>query len=400
VALNDILLSVGRVVLKVLIFLVLLGAGAGGFWFASQQKAGEPQKAARPPAAVTVSVMSAQSEDLPILISALGQVQAANRVQIHPMVEGPLDKVAFAEGQKVKKGDTLVQIDPRMYQAALEQAKGKLAQDQAQLDSDRRDLERNTTLAERSFASKQVVDQERAAVEKGEALIQADKAAIDSAQVQLDYTTITAPFDGRVGIRGVDAGNIVRPTDTTPIATLTQHQPISVIFSLPEGQLAQLRKAQADGQGEIMAYDQDGNAKIASGTLQVVDNQIDPLTGTIRMKAEFPNQDDALWPGQFTPLKIRITVRQNIVALPSAAIQRGPEGLFAWVVGPDRKAKMAQIKTGLTQDDKTIVESGIAPGDRIITAGQYRLQPGTAVQFEEPRVSATDPAAPRNGIPQ
>jgi membrane fusion protein, multidrug efflux system len=389
---------VGWVVLKVLLFLIALAAGA--FWMLSPVKDGGNQKAARPPAPVAVSVMSAQKADMPIFLSALGSVQAANAVQIRPMVEGPLDKVAFTEGLKVKKGDLLAQIDPRMYQAALDQAKGKLAQDQAQLDSDRRDLERNETLAERSYASRQLVDQQRAAVAKGEALVAADKAAIQSAQVQLDYTTITAPFDGRVGIRGVDAGNIVRPTDTTPIATLTQHQPISVLFSLPENQLAQLRKAQDEGRGEITAYDQDGNTQIATGKLQVVDNQIDPQTGTIRLKAEFPNDNDVLWPGQFVPVKIRIAVRQDIVALPSAAIQRGPDGLYVWVVGPDKKAKMAAVKTGPAQDDKTVIESGIAAGDTIITAGQYRLQPGSPVQYEEPKISSTEPAVIGSGIPR
>jgi multidrug efflux system membrane fusion protein len=385
-------------VLKVLFFLVLLGGGA--FWAFSSAKNDANQKNARTPAPVAVSVMSAQREDLPIFLSALGTVQAANKVQIRPMIEGPLDKVAFIEGQEVKKGDLLAQIDPRIYKAALDQAKGKLAQDQAQLASDRRDLERNTQLAERSYASKQIVDQQRAAVEKGEALVEADNAAIQSAQVQLDYTTITAPFDGRVGIRGVDAGNIVRPTDTTPIATLTQHQPITVLFSLPENQLGQLRKAQGEGRGEIYAYDQDNNAEIATGTLQVVDNQIDPQTGTIRLKAEFPNHDNALWPGQFVPVKIRIAVRANVVALPSAAIQRGPEGLYVWVVGPDKKVKMAAVKTAESQDDKTIIASGIAPGDRIITAGQYRLTPNSIVQYDEPKVSATEPARPQNGIAQ
>jgi membrane fusion protein, multidrug efflux system len=385
-------------VLKVLVLLSLIAGGA--WWYAAGQKQAADEKPARGQAPVAVSVMSASREDVPLFLSALGTVQAANTVQIRPMVEGPLQKVAFAEGQEVKKGDVLAIIDPRLYQAALDQARAKLAQDQAQLDSDRRDLERNMQLAERSFASKQVVDQQRAAVVKGEALVESDKAAIQSAQVQLDYTTITAPFDGRMGLRGVDAGNIVRPNDATPIATLTQHQPISVLFSLPESQLAQLRKATGSGRGEIYAYDQDGVGRIASGKLQVVDNQIDPQTGTIRVKAEFANEDNALWPGQFVPVKIGIAVRENVVALPGAAIQRGPEGLYVWVVGPDKKAKMAPVRTGPTQDDKVIVESGISPGDRIITAGQYRLQPNSAVQFEEPKVSATEPAAPRQGIPQ
>ena len=385
--------------MKVVVLLLLVVAG-GAYWYVAAPKPVPEQKTGRASAPVAVSVVTANREDVPIFLAALGAVQAYNTVQIRPMVEGPLDKVAFTEGQEVNKGDVIAIIDPRIYQASLDQAKAKLAQDQAQLDSDRRDLERNTTLAERSFASKQVVDQQRAAVAKGEALLEADNAAIHSAQVQLDYTTINAPFDGRIGIRGVDAGNIVRPSDTSPIATLTQHQPISVLFSLPENQLALLRKAQAAGRGEIYAYDQDNNARIAIGKLQVVDNHIDPQTGTIRLKAEFTNEDNALWPGQFVPVKIGITTRENIVALPSSAIQRGPEGLFVWVVSQDKKAKMAPIKTGQTQDDKVLVESGISPGDRIVTAGQYRLQPNSPVQYEEPKVSATEPAAPRNGIPQ
>lgn len=390
---------VGRVVLKVLLFIAFFAAGAF-VWVAQHPKEADSPKPGRGGGPVTVSVMSANEEDMPIFLSALGTVQAVNRVLIRPMVEGPLDKVAFTEGEEVKKGAVLAQIDPRMYQAALASAKAKLAQDQAQLDSDRRDLERSSSLVERSYTSKQTVDQQRAAVEKGEALVEADKAAIQSAQVQLDYTTITAPFDGRMGIRGVDAGNIVRPGDALPIATLTQHQPISVVFSLPENQLRQLRKALAEGEGEIFAYDQDGDAEIASGKLQVIDNLIDPQTGTVRLKAEFANKDNALWPGQFVPVKIRTMMRKDIVALPSAAIQRGPEGLFVWVVGGDKKAKMAPIKAGPAQDDKTIVESGIKAGDRIITAGQYRLQQNSVVQFEEPKVSATEPAGSHGGIPQ
>lgn len=391
----------GRVVLKILLFIVFFAAGAF-LWMAQHPKdGGEGQKQARGgQGPVAVSVMSAQLEDMPIYLTALGTVQAANTVQIRPMVEGPLEKVFFTEGQEVRKGDVLAQIDPRLYKAALDQAKAKLAQDEAQLESDRRDLERNTQLAERSFASKQAVDQQRAAVAKGEALVEADKAAIQSAQVQLDYTTITAPFDGRVGLRVVDAGNIVRPSDVAPIARLTQHQPIHVLFSLPEAQLGQLRKALAEGQGEILAFDQDANTQIATGRLQVIDNQIDAQTGTVRLKAEFPNKDNALWPGQFVPVKIRIQTRREIVALPSAAIQRGPDGLYVWVVGPDRKAKMAPVKTGLTQDDKTIVESGVAPGDRVITAGHYHLQPNSTVQYQEPKVSASEPAAPPTRVTQ
>lgn len=360
------------------------------FWFASHKDVTE-QKAPRAQAPIAISVISAQKGDMPIFLSALGTVQAANTVQLRPMVEGRLETVAFIEGQEVRKGDILAQIDPRPYQAALDQARAKLAQDEAQLDSDRRDLERNITLAERAVGSKQTVDQQRAAVLKGEALVEADKAAIQAARVQLDYTTIRAPFDGRMGIRGVDAGNIVRPSDTTAIASLTQHQPVSVLFSLPEAQIGLLRAAQADGAGQVIAHDSEGAREIASGRIQVIDNQIDTQTGTIRVKAQFPNADNALWPGQFVPVKVRIQMRQNVVALPSAAIQRGPDGLYVWVVGPDKTVKMARVAAGPTQDDRTVIESGVAPGDRVVVAGQYRLRPNAAVQYEEPKVSATEP---------
>jgi membrane fusion protein, multidrug efflux system len=388
-------------VLRVVFLLLLVGAGAYWFIWLPRQQAAAPQNAARASGPVAVSVISAHREDMPIYLSALGTVQAANTVQIRPRVEGMLDSVAFTEGQMVKKGDVLAQIDPRVYRANLDQARAKLAQDKAQLESDRRDLERDQQLAERSFASKQQLDQRRAAVAKGEALVEADAAAVQSAQVQLDYTTITAPFDGRIGLRGVDAGNMVRTGgDAQPIATLTQHQPISVLFSLPENQLGQLRKAMQEGRGEVLAFDQDSERELATGRLQVVDNQIDPQTGTVRLKAEFANEDNALWPGQFVPVKIQIMVRDNIVALPSAAIQRGPDGLYVWVVGPEKKARMAPVKTGPVQDEKTVVESGITPGDRIIVGGQYRLQPNSAVQFEEPRVSATEPPVPPKAVTQ
>jgi multidrug efflux system membrane fusion protein len=385
-------------VLKV-ILLLLAAAGGGYYWYTQQPApAGEQQRQARGAGPVAVSVVSATRQDLPILMPALGTVQAANTVQIRPRVEGTLESVTFTEGKTVKQGDILAQIDARIYQAALDQAKAKLAQDKAQLDSDRRDLQRDEQLAERSFASRQQLDQRRAAVAKGEALVEADQAAVQSAEVQLAYTTIRAPFDGRIGLRGVDAGNIVRPSDATPIATLTQHQPIFVMFSLPETQLAPVRQAMQTGPVRVTAHHQDSDDVIATGALEVLDNQIDTATGTVRLKAEFANQDDALWPGQFVPVKLRIAVRQNIVALPSAAIQRGPEGLFVWVVGPNGRAKIAPVKAGPTQDDKTVVEAGIAEGDRIIIGGQYRLQPDSPLQFEEPRVSSSADAAP--GIAQ
>lgn len=377
-------------------FLFLAVAGVGVLWWISKPEQAPERRASRGAAAVAVTVMPVYKQDLPIFMPALGTVQAANTVQIRPRIEGALESVTFSEGQVVKKGDVLAKIDARFYEAALDQAKAKLAQDRAQLDSDRRDLARDQQLADRAFASRQQLDQRRAAVAKGEALIEADEAAVESAQVQLDYTTITAPFDGRIGIRGVDAGNIVRPSDTTPIATLTQHQPINVLFSLPETQLAPLRAAMQAGSVTVTAHHQDTDAELASGILQVVDNQIDPATGTVRLKAEFANQDNALWPGQFVPVKLRIAVRRDVLALPSSAIQRGPDGLYVWIAGQDKKAKMAAVKAGPTQDDKTVIESGIAEGDRVVLTGQYRLQPDATLQYDEPKLSSSEDASAQN----
>lgn len=387
-----------RLVWKFFLFVAVLAGGV--FWWVSSPEKAPEQRAGRAAAPVAVTVMPVYKQDLPIFLPALGTVQAANTVQIRPRVEGTLESVAFGEGQTVKKGEVLAKIDARFYQAALDQAKAKLAQDTAQLESDRRDLARDEQLADRAFTSKQQLDQRRAAVAKGEALVEADEAAVEGAQVQLDYTTITAPFDGRIGIRGVDAGNIVRPGDTTPIATLTQHQPINVLFSLPENQLSQLRQAMQAGNVAVTAHDQDTDAELASGTLQVVDNQIDPATGTIRLKAEFENKDNALWPGQFVPVKLRISLRQNVIALPTSAVQRGPDGLYVWVVGPDKKAKMTEVKTGPVQDDKTVIENGIAEGERVVITGQYRLQPNSVLQYEEPKVSSSDDASARSATQQ
>ncbi len=380
---------------------VLLGAGAALIWLTVSPPPAlksfavrftgslAPQKGrARPP--VMVRAVIAQKQDVPITLSALGTVQAANTVQLRARVDGTLESVNFTEGQIVKKGDVLAQIDPRLYKAALDQARAKLAQDQAQLASDEKDLERVEQLDERNYVSKQSIDQRRAAVEKGKALVASDKAAIDSAETQLAYTTITAPFAGRIGLRGIDAGNFVRASESAPIATLTQHQPIFVLFSLPENQLAPVRTAMAAGVVPVTAHDQDTSQTIASGELRVIDSQIDASTGTVRLKAEFANEDSALWPGQFVPVTVRIAVRRDVVALPNAAIQRGPKGLYVWVVGEDKKARMADVETGPVQDDLTIIEKGVKPGERIVVSGQYRLKPGGDVQAEDPKVSARE----------
>ncbi len=361
---------------------------AGYVWYAAP--ATKPRSAtARPP--VAVSVTPAMKRDVPVLLSGIGTVQALNTVQIRSRVDGTLDQVNFQEGQQVKQGDVLAIIDPRLFQAALDQAKAKLAQDEAQLVSDEKDLERSRQLSQQKFASQQSVDQLTAKVGVDRALIEADQAAIRTAETNLSYTAIAAPFPGRIGLRAVDPGNIVKANDTsTFIATLTQQHPIALVFTLPESQLAAVREAQRAGAVPVMALDQEGKKTIAKGKLQVIDNQVNEATGTIRLKAIFDNKDEALWPGQYTPVKVQVGVRKDAVTVPFVAMQRGPNGLFVWVAKPDQHAVMAQIETGPSYDNLTIAEKGVSEGDLIITSNQYKLQPNARIELNTPPVAANE----------
>jgi multidrug efflux system membrane fusion protein len=318
-------------------------------------------------------------------------VQALNTVQIRSRLDGTLDKVNFEEGQQVKQGDVLAIIDPRLYQAALDQAKAKLAQDQAQLLSDEKDLERSRQLSQQRFASQQSVDQLTAKVGVDRALIQADQALIRTAETNLSYTTITAPFSGRVGLRAVDPGNIVKANDTSAfIATLTQQHPIGLVFTLPEAQLSAIRTAQRVGDVSVIAMDQEGKKPVAKGKLQVIDNQVDQTTGMIRLKGVFDNQDDALWPGQYTPVQVQVGFKKNAVTVPTAALQRGPNGLFVWIATPEMRAAMAPVEAGPAYDGVTVAQKGLKEGDLVIVSNQYRLQPNAPIELNTPPVAAHD----------
>ena len=278
---------------------IVLAAAAGGFlWNRPAVDAANGAVPASPPA-VPVTVEAVARRDLPIYLAGLGTVQAENTISILSQVDGRLQSVDFLEGQEVHKGDVLARIDPRPYQAALDQAKAKKAQDEAQLVGAQKDLVRFQELAARKFGTAQNVDRQVAVVDQLKATIEADAAAIESAQTRLDYTVITASIDGRIGLRRVDAGNIVHAADTTPIAILTQTHPASVVFTLPERNLAAVRQAMARGPVKVVAYDQDNVSAIGTGTLVLIDNEIDQTSSTIRLKATFPNQDEALWPGEF-----------------------------------------------------------------------------------------------------
>ena len=375
-----------------ILFVGLIAAAAvsGYLWYSAP--APQP-RAASAPSAVSVSATPATTRDIPVLLSGIGAVQALNTVQIRSRLDGTLDKVNFEEGQQVKQGDVLAIIDPRLYQAALDQVKAKLAQDQAQLLSDEKDLERSRQLSQQKFASQQSVDQLTAKVGVDRALIEGDQAFIRTAETNLSYTTITAPFSGRVGLRAVDAGNIVKANDTSAfIATLTQQHPIGLVFTLPEAQLSAVREAQRAGGVPVIAMDQDGKKPIAKGKLQVIDNQVDQATGTIRLKAVFDNQDDALWPGQYTPVQVQVGVKKNAITVPTAALQRGPNGLFVWIATPEMRAAMAPVETGPAYEGMTVAQKGLKEGDLIIVSNQYRLQPNARVELNTPPVAANEAA--------
>ena len=346
----------------------------------------DPVRAARPPAraAVPVSVAAAARRDLPIYLNGLGTVQALYTIGIHSQVDGKLIEVAFTEGQHVKKDDVLAKIDPRLYQAALDQAKAKKAQDVAQLGAAEKDLTRFKTLALKSFETQQNVDLQQAKVDQFTASIAADDAAIETVQTQLDYTIIRAPSDGRVGVRQVDPGNLVRASDAGSIATLTRTQPIAVMFTLPAGSLDDVRDAMGRGDVEVTAFDQNNRRALSTGKLLLIDNQIDQTTATIRLKAMFENRDERLWPGEFVNARLLIETRTAALAIPSSAVQRGPQGLFAWVVSPQNIAQTRKIEVGPTAGDLTIVASGLAEGERVVTDGQYKLQRDVPVTITAP----------------
>jgi multidrug efflux system membrane fusion protein len=329
---------------------------------------------------------------MPVYVSGLGAVQASVSVTIRSQVDGVLQDVLFTEGQRVKKDDVLAKIDPRLFQAALDQAIAKKAQDEAQLVAAQKDLVRYTTLGPKGFATQQSIDQQQGKVDQLKGSIEADAAAIETAQTQLAYTTIVAPSDGRIGVRLVDPGNIVHAADQTALATLVQTEPIAVMFTLPAQLLDDVRAAMKRGPVEVTAFDADNRAALATGTLLLIDNTIDQATATMRLKAMFANENGALWPGEFVNARVLIDTRHDALVVPSVAVQRGPKGLFAWVAGADGTAQMRPIEAGPASGDVTIVTSGLAAGDRVVTEGQYRLRPGAPVAVAPPAPVAGRPA--------
>jgi len=341
---------------------------------------------ARPPAvAVPVSVASVTRSDVPVFLTGLGTVQASQTIAIHPQVEGEILDVIFVEGQHVKKGDVLARIEPRLFQAALDEAKAKKDQDEALLVAAEKYLNRFAALGQRDIVSRQDVEQQQARFDQLKASIAADEAAIELAQTQLDYTAIRAPIDGRVGMRLIDRGNIARPADKSALTTLVVTRPSGVVFTMPASTLDDVRAAMARGAVEVTAFDQDNSRELARGKLLLIDNSVDPATATIRLKAMFDNKDDRLWPGQFVNARVLIETRRNAVVIPSVAVQRGPRGAFVWVVTANDTAEPRAIEVGPAANGQTIVHAALEEGEAVVTEGHYKLRPGARITEVPPQ---------------
>ncbi|HEY5299792.1 MAG TPA: efflux RND transporter periplasmic adaptor subunit [Acetobacteraceae bacterium] len=343
---------------------------------------------AAPPTAVPVSAATVERRDMPVYLAGLGTVQSNNSVQVRARVDGALMSVPVEEGQEVKAGAVVAVIDPRPYQAALDQAAAKRQQDQAQLDNARRDLARTSALVRQDFASRQQFDQNTAAVAQMTAAVAGDAAAVEAARVNLSFCAITAPFDARVGLRQIDPGNLIHAADATPIMTLTQIHPVAVVFTLPQADLPRLAAAMRARQLAVTALPAEGDAALDQGTLVTIDNAVDPATGTIKLKAVFPNAANQLWPGQFVRARLLLDTARGAVTMPSAAVQHGPAGLFAWVVRPDGTAVREAVTLVSDDGQSAILAHGPPVGTVVVVSGQSRLDDGAHVAVAREKAAA------------
>jgi multidrug efflux system membrane fusion protein len=343
---------------------------------------------ASPPPAIPVTVATVQKADFPVYLTGLGTVEPYETVTVSSRVDGEITSVAFKQGQMVKQGDILVEIDPLPYQAALGEAIAKKAQDQATLKNAQLNLQRYSTLEAKAFASRQQLDTQQATVNQLVAEMGGDQAAIDNAQTQVSYTTIRSPTDGKAGFRLVDPGNIVRAATTTGIVTIAKLQPISVVFTAPEQDISRINKALATGDMPVTALSSDGLTTLAQGRLALVNNVVAQASGTISMKATFANKDNALWPGLSVSTRLLVETLKQVTVVSDDAIQHGPDGLYAYVAGTGNKAELRAIKVGQDGDGTSVVLAGLSPGETVVTAGQYRLQAGSLLQPAPPATPA------------
>src|SRR6202167_3360861 len=349
---------------------------------------------------VSVATAQVQRQDVPVYLTGLGAVTAFNTANIKSRVDGQIMKVNFTEGQNVKEGDLLIEIDARPYQVQLEQMQAQIFRDQAQLRDARLNLQRYTTLIPSGSIAQQQVDTQQALADQLDGQVRTDQAQIDNAKLELVYCNITAPFTGRVGLRQVDPGNIVHAADTNPMLILTQLQPIAVIFTLPEDQLPTVAQHMKNSTLAVEAYSRDNQIKLAIGKLQTIDNQIDQTTGTAKLKAVFDNKDDQLWPNQFVNANLLLETRKNSTVLPTAAILRGPQGTFVYLVKPDKTVEAHPVTVSIAQGNNTAVATGLHPGDTVVTDGQDKLQTGSKIEFRSgPTQGTSEAVSPGSGTP-
>ncbi len=377
----------------------LLAAMAAGAVLVTHLASASAPQAATPPPAVPVVTAPVRVRDVPVTLIGLGTVQALNTATIRSQVTGLLQTVNFVEGQRVQRGDTLAQIDPRPYQAKLAQTQAQLGHDQAQLGNLQVNLNRNLPLLKSGFATDQLVTDQRYQSLQLQNTIKSDHATIDDAQTQLSYTTLTAPFDGVTGVRQLDVGNIIHPTDANGLLTITQVQPISVLFTLPAADIAQVQAALAKGPVQAVAYDSTGTQALDTGQLLLVNNLANPNSGTVQLKALFPNLQRRLWPGIFVNVELTTSVVHNATTVPTNAIQLGPNGNFAFVVGADGKAAVVSVTVGQRSRGEALVTQGLRAGEAVVTQGQYRLTAGTQVAASAPSQVADSSTATAGMLP-
>jgi multidrug efflux system membrane fusion protein len=382
-----------RRTVSIAITLIILGGLGYIAWTSFQQK--QAANRGRPDLPVPVLAATPRIQDVPVYLDAVGAVRALNTVTVRSQVDGKLIAVNFTEGQDVQKGDVLGEIDPVIYKAQYDQAVAKKAQDEAQLANQRLDLTRYQQLSASNAGSKQQYDTQRAVVAQQEALVNADQAAIDNAQAMLGYTKIVAPLSGRTGLRQVDQGNIIHAADATGLVIITQLQPIAVQFSLPQQQILRVNAASAKAPLNVDVFGNDGTTVIDTGTLKGIDNQVDPTTGTLKLKAEFPNAAFQLWPGQFVNVRLKVDTLSQAVVVPTSAVQRGPAGTFSYVIGDDDIVTAKPIVVTQQNETEAAIASGLSPSDRVVTTGFANLSDGAKVIIGSDSQTPTADLAPR-----
>jgi membrane fusion protein, multidrug efflux system len=386
--------SARRRTVSIAITLLIVGGLGYIAWTTLQQKQAA-NRGARPDLPVPVLAATPRIQDVPVYLDGVGAVRALNTVIVRSQVDGKLITVNFTEGQDVKKGDVLGEIDPVIYKAQFDQAVAKKAQDEAQLANQRLDLIRYQQLAATNAGSKQQADTQRAVVAQQEALVNADQAAIDNAQAMLGYTKIIAPLSGRAGLRQVDQGNIIHAADVTGLVIITQLQPIAVQFSLPQQQIVRVNAASGKGQLAVDVFGNDGITVADTGRLTGIDNQVDPTTGTLKLKAEFPNADFQLWPGQFVNIRLKVDTLLQAVVVPTSAVQRGPAGTFSYVIGDDNVVTAKPIVVTQQNEHDAVIAGGLSASDHVVTTGFANLADGSKVIVGKDDSAPTADLAPR-----